>query len=246
VEAIDSWTSLYAVRVTERVHPMIELGQTYVNDPNGVDVKDSAGNTNHFPAQAGYGIDVIFPIWPGVQPYIDYSKLVNYGGGLSAGVNSGVDFMSLGKLMFKAEYRALDKNFVPGYFNDNYETNPINLASAEALGGSNKNGYLLQADAAVMDIFSAMAAFESYEKSNPTLTARAKVDYDKYYVQYSFNQSNFVDARSFTLDNGAVLNTDIGYKVNPNTMLIWHYKSAYDPTVGQVVNSSYYEAKIGF
>jgi hypothetical protein len=69
---------------------------------------------------------------------------------------------------------------------------------------------------------------------------------DQLTVRGYYKQPNFVDYRSITLEQGAIIGADVAYKVNPYTSLITHYKKAYNPVTGQVESSQYYEVGLSF
>jgi len=101
--------------------------------------------------------------------YAEWAQLLDHGNGLTAGLSWAYDMM-VANADFKAEYRLMDKGFVPGYFDSDYQSNPINLASVEATGNA-KNGYLAQLDASALGLASLKATYEKYNESNPALMA---------------------------------------------------------------------------
>jgi hypothetical protein len=164
---------------------------------------------------------------------------------LTTGLSWGYDMM-VANASFSAEYRMLDKAFVPGYFGVDYENNPVDLASAEATN-TPKNGYLVQLGINALGLATLSAAYESYNNSNSALTAdlTAKLS-DQINVHGFYKQPNFVDFRSISLEQGAILGADVAYKVNQNTSLITHYRKAYNPTSGRVESTQYYEMALSF
>ena len=238
-------SNIYLGRVEERVNPLLTLGQYYINDATGRTIKQSDGTTRTFPSVAAIGADATVPLPANFQAYAEASQLINHGGGASAGLSWAYDMLVAGA-SFSAEYRLLDKAFVPGYFSADYENNPVDLASAEATN-SPKNGYLVQAGINALGLMTFNAVYESYLNSNSALTADLITKLgDQISVRGYYKQPNFVDFRSISVDQGVVLGADVAYKVNQNTSLITHYKKAYNSTTGQVESTQYYELALNF
>jgi len=238
-------SNIYMGRVEERINPVLTLGQYYINDSTGRTVTQVGGGTRQFPAVAAVGADASIALPANMEVYSEVGSLINHGSGLSAGFSWAYDIM-VANTFFLAEYRLMDKGFVPGYFGVDYETNPIDLASAEATGQA-KNGVFTQLGINALGLASLSAIYESYQGSNSALTAdlNAKAS-DQVNFHGYYKQPNFVDFRSLDLSQGAILAADVTYKMNQNTSLIYHYKKAFDPTLGQVVSTQYYEIGLSF
>jgi len=89
---------------------------------------------------------------------------------------------------------------------------------------------------------SLIAAYENYQNSNPSLNADLTANLGSQLgVHGYFRQPNFMDYRSTTLEQGAIMGADVSYKINPLTALIWHYKQAFNPSTGKVETTQYYE-----
>lgn len=229
-------TGIEAIRLEERINPMLTLGQSYVTDVDGVILP----GTGIIQKVSGFSIDASMPMPYNFKGYAEYAQLVDHGKGLTAGVSWGYDLM-VANASFLAEYRMLDKSFVPGYFGPTYNTDPINLASVEATGSA-KNGYLVQLDVDALGLAQLGVVYEKYNENvgslNANLSARLgdQVTFAGYY-----KQSNFSNFTSLSLDQGAVIGSDLGYKINPFTSVIAHYKKVYNPATLQMEESTYYE-----
>jgi len=243
LEAMGTWSKFYAFRISEEVLPRLTLGQYFAGDSDGIDFLRPDGTRVTYPSQSGFGLDAGYSVWSGGVVFAEYAKLNNHGSGISAGFNQDMDIL-IGKANFRAERRFIDYNFVPGYFNENYETDPIDITSYEATS-SGKNGYKIQAGASVFSRGNIWAVLEGYEGSNTVLKgyASAKLT-DKYFVEAGYFQQNFIDARSLDLSQGAVITGRLGYQVNPFTTVIANYKQYYDPSAGRVVYSQWYEMSL--
>ncbi|MFA4844492.1 MAG: hypothetical protein WC632_06060 [Candidatus Margulisiibacteriota bacterium] len=233
-------SNIYMARVEERINPLLKLGQYYINDSTGRTIAQTGGTPKSFPPVAAIGADATMPLPANFQAYAEAGQLINHGGGLSAGLSWAYDLM-VANASFSAEYRMMDKAFVPGYFGVDYENNPVDLASAEATN-SPKNGYLAKLGVNALGLASLNAAYESYNDSNSTLTAdlTAKLG-EQISARGYYKQPNFVDFRSITLEQGAILGADVAYKLNQNTSLVAHYFKAYNPAKGLVESTQYYE-----
>jgi hypothetical protein len=245
VRGMGTRSNIYYARVEERINPMLTLGQYYVTDTTGRKIVQADGTTRAFPSISAIGIDATAPLPANFEAYAEAGQLMNHGNGITAGLSWAYNLM-VADASFLAEYRMLDKGFVPGYFGVDYETNPVDLTSAEA-SGNPKNGYLAQLGVNALGLASLTAVYEAYQDSNASLMAdlTAKLG-EQVSVRGYYKQPNFVDYRSVTLEQGAILGADVAYKVNPYTSLITHYKKAYNPTTGQVESTQYYEVALSF
>jgi len=237
--------NIYMGRLEERLNPALTLGQYYINDATGRTIAQTDGTTKPNPQVAAIGVDATEALPANFQAYTEVGQLINHGGGASAGLSWAYDLM-VASASFSAEYRLLDKGFVPGYFSADYENNPVDLASVEATSGP-KNGYLVQMGINALGLMTLNAAYESYINSNNALTADLTTKLgDQINVHGYYKQPNFVDFRSISLEQGAVLGADVAYKFNQNTNLITHYRKAYNSTSGLVESTQYYEIAISF
>jgi hypothetical protein len=234
-------SNVYAFRVEERINSMLTLGQSIITDSDGV----RPAGTTEVQKVSGYGLDATVPLPLNFEGYAELAGLTEHGNGLSAGVSWAYDLF-VANASFLAEYRLIDKKFVPGYFNADYETNPINLASVEAAGTA-KNGYLAQFGLNALGLASLNVAYENYNDSssaalNADLFAKLmQIEATGYYRQPSF--SNF---RSLTVQEGAVIGGSVAYPVNPFTKLVWNYKQAYNTSTQKIEESQYYELRLSF
>lgn len=247
VDALYTWSNLYVLRVTEDLYYQlpITLGQYYITDSDGVNFKKTDGTSQNYSSPSGIGVDAQVPLIWGTYAFAEYAKLLNHGGGFTAGLSAGYDF-GVAKTNFRAERRFIEYNFIPGYFNENYETNPINITSYEA-NSSSKDGYKVALNTEVLSKGYATAVLEGYNGSNSALKADAYADITQdYFASASFYQPNFKDARSLDLQQGAIITGKMGYKLNQFTNVIANYKKAYDPDLGKIVETQWYEMKFVF
>jgi hypothetical protein len=234
---LGTWSNLYVVRLTEKVLPQLTLGQTYITDTNGVGTLE---------AQSGYGIDAIVPLFTGAQLYAEYAKLINYGAGYNAGLGLAYNLSSMLDFKLNAEWRAIESNFIPGYYNEQYETNPLNLSK---YSGKAQTGYVANlgiTSTLPQGNFTLAGKYEDYLNTRANIGAELTGQFMEYEVAGSYEQPNFGDNRGLSFEQGAIIRGTVAYKVNPFTKVTGKYKKAYDPDKGQVVESMVYEASLEF
>ena len=240
VRALVTKKGVYGVRAEQRINPTLTLGETYITDSNGV---TPAGTTLNQKV-GGVGIDATMPLPANFEGYAEYAQLLNHGSGWGAGFSWAQDIM-VAAADFTIGYRFLDSRFVPGYFNTNYQNNPINLTSAEA-SGNVKNGYVAKLGLKAMGMATLNAKYENYNDSGSAtfmadLSAVLPQDVE---VAGYYQQPKFVNFSSLSFEQGAVLGYSIAYPVNTFTKMVLNYKKAYNATIGQVEESQSYEVKI--
>ena len=241
IRALTTKTGVNAIRAEERVNPLLTLGQTYITDSDGVTIPGTTTNQR----VSGLGVDATVPMPFNFEYFAEYAQLVDHGGGLGTGVSWGQDFM-VAAADFTLAYRLLDNRFVPGYFNADYETNPVNLTSAEATGNA-KNGWLGKLGIKALGLATLNVRYENYNESAAALNAdlSAKLPQEVEVTGY-YQQPSFADFRSLTLEEGAILGGSIAYPVNPYTKVVMHVKRYYDSSTQQVVEDQYYEMQLNF
>ena len=241
VQFLSTWSHIYGLRLTEKVNSWLTLGQSYLTDTDGPSIVQTDGTVIKYPSVSGAAVDASIPLPLNLEGYAEAATLFGHGTGMTFGVNWGLDAMVF-NLGFDAGYRVLDNKFVPGYFSADYETNPVNLTSYEATGLA-KNGYVAELKALAGQFLKVNALYEAYNGSNAALTASAAAEMDKIFASIYYKQPDFKDFRSLSYEQGAISGGGLGYKVNQAMWLVINYKKAYDPVLGQVVESQYYEVK---
>jgi hypothetical protein len=242
VRGLGTRSNIYGVRVEERINPMLILGQTYITDTDGV----TPPGTTEVQKVSGFGLDATVPLPLNLEGYAEYARLVGHGSGFGAGVSWSMDVL-VANASFLAEYRLLDSGFVPGYFDSDYEYNPVVLSSAEATGNT-KNGYLAQLSMSALDMARLNAVYEWYndsEAGSVTADLFAKLPQEVEVTGY-YKQPKFTNFRSLTLEEGAIMGGTIAYPVNPYTRVVVHYKRIYNPDTQQIEDSQYYELRLSF
>ena len=99
----------------------IIVGGTYVTDTDGVNDSITGAQRD---SQTAYGVDIGVPISDLFTLYSEVAQIQNHGKGLSTGFLG--DFNNIS---YRAEYRYLTSDFVPGYFNNSYEATSFDFSS---------------------------------------------------------------------------------------------------------------------
>lgn len=242
VRVLGTKSSVYGLRLEEKVHPLLTLGQTYITDTDGVQLS----GTPEVQKVSGIGLDATVPLPLNFEGFAEWAQLIDHGNGFNIGLSWGMDVM-VASASFLTQYRILDNGFVPGYFNSDYETDPINLASAEATGNV-KNGYLAQLGLSALGLAKLLVAYENYNDSDNAsvaadLSAKLPMNVE---VSGYYKQPKFANFKSLSFEEGAILGGSVAYPVNPFTKIVLHYKKVYNPDTAQVEESQYYELRLSF
>ncbi len=166
VDAMFTGTNVAAGRVSTPVWAnglfgkTLTGGATYVADADGA----TFGSTYQAPSQSGFSVDLGLPIFDQfLNAYAEYASLSGFGNGQTIGVGGSMT----PAIDYKFEYRILGQNFVPGYFNATYESNPSNIS----LMTKSTSGWLGYAGAKFLDDYvKADLVFEQYDGLKPSLT----------------------------------------------------------------------------
>jgi len=245
LEGITTGTGIYAVR-GEQWLDMFSLGVYVIRDTDGVTTTTGSGTTV-LPSLTGYGVDATIPTMiPAVDLYAEYAQLSGFGSGLTSGVKWGYDFLIV-KALARLERQQFDANFAPSLFNAEYEINPLNFAAYRAAGVA-REAVVGELDLMFLNYVSAHAVYESFSGATPSARADFKVS-DFFIPGYRISgyaiAPNLRSFRSLTLEQGLVYGARVGYKINSATEIIVHYKRAYNPTLGQPEDTTYYSLAIG-
>jgi len=155
------------------------------------------------------------------------------GQGMSVGLGGNVvKFINYGM-----EYRKLDNNFQPGYFDRYYEVDRVSKPASV----SNKNNPVVEGPYAALGFsFEKMAGFKiSYEDLNrdvsdryPYLSGNLEVFppllMNRYSLSIAYDKKNVNSMKDLSEPNGAIMTTRIGYMIAPNVMLNVVQKQTFD------------------
>ena len=234
--------SVFGLRFTERIYPNLILGETYVFDSNGIQNVQTGSGTVNIPSESGGSLDLTIPIlgtrFLGGEPsfYSELAYLSGRGLGLAAGVVLKYELLNLGATYLRAERVMTHQNFVPRYFNEQYEVNPLNLSSAEAY--SSKEGYLFQLKTILFNLIKLTTTYEDYSGSNPVLGVDLEIQPTKQgYGKLSFLQANFQGIRYIPAESSGIVMAKFAYKLDELTSVGVLYKQATDPSQYKVTHS---------
>ncbi len=167
IEALKTGSEFSAIRTS---FPIISnvgfgkdliLGMNWANDSNGVFNQD--GSTLS-PPVTGYSTDLTLPVFgPLFRLYSEYATLSGRGSGWAMGFGGTADpFFD-----YRLEYRSFGTRFLPGYFNDFYESNPLALTPRS----SNTEGIFGFAGFNLNNYIRSEISIELYNNIPPSLTA---------------------------------------------------------------------------
>ncbi|MBT5954523.1 hypothetical protein HOG98_07360 [bacterium] len=175
VDALWTMQNVYAGRITYAMDnspilgsPVI-FGGTYITDSDGASTSD--GRTTTRPIESAAGVDVGLPIGGDFfTVFAEYGKLIGEDveiGDAPAGLSVGFQGEFFTQVEYGFEYRNLEAGFIPGYFDNTYES--TSYSGTEYT--SDTNGLLLRIGSEFMDYFKGGLEWESYEGQDPLLTA---------------------------------------------------------------------------
>lgn len=144
--------------------PLI-VGATVVNDVDGVNTT-IGNNTITRPAQLGYAVDAGIPIaGEFLTLYGEYAELQNTGPeDNTRGASTGLKGNIFNIVNYRAEYRIVGTNFVPGYFGQRYEATPFDLGTYKS---EKLSGFLVSSSTSLLNGYvKAGAMYEKYDDKN--------------------------------------------------------------------------------
>jgi hypothetical protein len=234
----------------------LEVGVTYsadFNDHATVVKRDSCPSCSGAVAKLGYfgagtlsilGADIGMPVvrgdFAGAELYADFTKIIDFGGGVAVGVIVHIDGIPLVNFRGRLERRFNGERYIPGYFGPLYEIERWNEITSSAksltlnrLTTSSKGVYgdLLMRVINTFDIFGSYERLdgvpasgnfhlwtELFPRESPIV---ARAGYDKAAIR------DFTDL--FTTDDRALLYAELGYKPYPFLIVSAVYRWTYTP-----------------
>ncbi|HLD30227.1 MAG TPA: hypothetical protein VJC03_07780, partial [bacterium] len=187
------------------------------------------------------------------------------GSGMAYGVGGNIAFLA-----YKMEYRMIDNNFIPGYFNTYYDIDRYRYYSEVTSSSTKAAAYLKGKDSepvrkgplfnAGFNLFQEMLTFSAtYENFNvpasdpyyPHLYAVAKVDkrllLNQYQVEFIFDKRNVHTWGDLSEIKGpnTIMITKLGYSVADNVMLFMVYRQTFDES-GEPFKTTTIETRLSF
>jgi hypothetical protein len=233
VDVVSTQTHVYGIRAYTKVLDKITVGATYVTD--GDKTEDVTI----------YGLDAGMPIFSKMDAYIDWAKIENFGQGFAIGTKANLTE----KISWINEYRNMEKDFAPGFFDAHYETNVIlakeeNSKVTDSLKDlKNNNGFLSQLNIDLIQQLKASVSYEDYDESEPRLIGIAKFAFPspglpgdvKGYISYE--QKNLRE-KGISPKYG-IVKGELATPVSKNLDMVVNYTQVYQPEKITSVNYSF-------
>jgi hypothetical protein len=202
------------------------IGATYCFDknPRG-DGKDISimGLDAELPLKEGEMLDIIL--------YADWASIRDHGEGISA---PGL-LIRVPLIMLKAEYRMMDNNFIPGYFNYLYELERDRKVISTSKQPK-KRGFYAELASNIYNIVSLGVYYENYKETNPNLRAKIKllkkIIPQITLVEASYSQNNIKVFKIKSEDT--YIEWKIGYNLSGPVSLIYTYALTYEKEDGEL------------
>ncbi|MFH1428227.1 MAG: hypothetical protein ABIH39_00610, partial [Candidatus Margulisiibacteriota bacterium] len=231
IHAFAARNGIFGVRLTEDFWPDLVfgkpliLGQTLVADPDGVNVEGTVIGKGQSAIGLDAGVPIIAGFWDvyaeyGMLPDADNSDNIDSVSGMALGTK----FMVTQAMQFDFRYLTYGQGFVPGYFNSQYESSPVNLASTENINTESKSGWQGTLVASISEMITFTGVYQSFQGHDPSLSAEASASLpDGIKAAATYSQPRFASLSDLD-SNNATLGLDIYYPLKGPQVLIIHYK----------------------
>jgi hypothetical protein len=223
----------------------LEVGASYATDMNeyaGVIAGSYNSTLQKFDATSDtgaisiIGFDIGLPLLNSsvtdIILYADYSKIINFGSGVAAGVMFDFNLSTLLNVTAKLERRFNKGKYIPAYFNSLYEierfkvdstklsTDPAHFSSrAKILNESveNMNGFYGDLLVRVLGLFDIYGSYQRLDKKSNSgiLNLRTAIEPEEapFVLRAGYDKINIRSEKDmFTLDDRSYLFTEVGYK----------------------------------
>ncbi|MDI6785997.1 MAG: FecR family protein [bacterium] len=180
------------------------------------------------------GIDTELPLKEGkilsIILYADAAKIKSKTDKHGTGIAAPGLLIRIPLAIFKAEYRIMDSDFIPGYFNYLYEIERKTKESLLSSGKPEKRGYYAEFTSNILNIISMSANYEDYSYTNPNLSARIKlikrIIPQLTLAEASYSQNNIEHLKLKTPNT--YIEWKFGYSISGPVSLIYTYSLTYD------------------
>jgi hypothetical protein len=218
---------LYGIRVCLQPASKLTAGITYVTDTEGAET--SVG-----------GIDLSFSILPNMSIYTETAYIKDCGMGF---VLPGIS-IRFKNMRLKAEYRMVDSDFVPSYFDTFYHHKGVDKRAE--LKNRRRSGVFSEISAFYGKTVFLLTSFENYSSSEPSLYSSIKIVRPIYKVreaELSFSQTDV--KKVFERSPTTLWQTKLGIAISPLVDLKVGYKLTYDEE-GRSISSPSVATRIRF
>jgi hypothetical protein len=196
-----------------------------------------------------YGADVELPIFKNLLFYGDFAMFKDYGKGL---VFPGLELRFLSNGRFKLEYRNIDGNFIPGYFDSPYNIQrSTKLSFLESAKAESKKGWFSSLTYTLLNLANLKATFEEYSGENNG-KFKAEISIVKGFIPQisealvSYQRVGF-DLKDFYRfkDENALIEAKLAYQVSGPMEVVLIYRQHFD-TEGKPIKSTSVLTRVAF
>lgn len=221
LQGMTTRTNVQAGRVTYTLEntflPSIIFGGTAVKDTDGISEIHSGLAITREETEI-LGADVGIPIRGDFFVcFAEFAEIGNRGKGLSAGVQGDI----FNRVSYRLEYRKLEADFVPGYFNAQYEATPFSF-EMDAPKEDIEGGLALLEVNLLGDAIQSSVQIEKYNERDTLMSAGIgwkQIGNTAGVVNY---RENFSDG-----NDNAILETSVRYFTGSGIDYITHYRRVY-------------------
>ncbi|MFW6134550.1 MAG: hypothetical protein ACOC5R_03130, partial [Elusimicrobiota bacterium] len=217
----------------------LEFGGSFVSDINPDQIDDTDDGVYFYGGDIEIGLFDNFGLSSSLYAdYVTYSMgpdydFSDYGSGKVVGL--GGDIISL--IDYNFEYRRIDNNFVPAYFNTFYQINrstrPSSLTRKQT---PEREGPYIKLGTNLFDAVEFSFAYENYNGGkiegypylHGNLIISPALTMNKVGIKVSYDKEDVFSFDDFKELNGAVMTTEISYAISPTVNLIIVNRQTYD------------------
>ncbi len=238
----------------------LEVGASFVTDVNkyaGI----IAGNyihadeefkvTSDTGAISIIGFDIGLPLLNSsvtdITLYADYSKIINFGSGVTTGVMFDFNLSTLLNISAKLERRFNSGKYIPAYFNSMHEIERFKVDSSKGTFVSkalslnsiteNMNGFYGDLLVRVLNLFDIYGSYQRLDKESKSgiLNLRTAIEPEgaPFVLRAGYDKINIKSEKDlFTLDDRSYLFSEVGYKPVEYLLVSIVYSWTYTPVRG--------------
>lgn len=233
----------------------IETGLTVVSDFNefsgvtsGNFVNNKFNKINDEGSITAIGIDLTIPLYENnffkTSLYTDFTKILNFGSGLSSGLKFDFDGFDLITATAKIERRINGDNYIPSYFNSLYEIERFSIDTVNNKFSSkaailknmtgNKNGIYGELLFTFLHTFDILGSYQRLDATPNSGIFHLRSEFAPegvpFLIRLGYDKTN-IESESdlFKLDNRSYLFSEFGYKVYDYLLVSMFYEWTFTP-----------------
>jgi hypothetical protein len=207
------------------------------------------------------GLDLGLPLlstsFVGVKLYSDFTKIINFGGGVATGIIAELNGMGAVNASVKLERRFNSARYIPSYFNSLYEierfqVNPSNGTFSSKAAKLNTiisdNGYYGELFVNVMGLFDVVGSYQRLDKDPNSgilhIVAEVAPNTLPFVVRTGYDKINIQGEKDlFTLDDRSYLYFELGYKPYSYLLVSMIYQWTFAPMMDANKNIIGYQSQ---